>query len=134
MKKNALIVILAVVIAGGFFWGGMIYGKSKTSLKAPGNFANFSDEQRNDSGFNRIGVNGNAISGEIISISGENMTVGMEDGGSKIILFSDSTKINKFTEGTPEDLTVNENVVITGQTNSDGSVTAQTIQIRSENQ
>jgi len=41
------------------------------------------------------------------------------------------TKINTTSEASKEDLTIDDQVVIFGQTNSDGSVSAETIQIGS---
>lgn len=53
----------------------------------------------------------------------------MQDGSSKIVLFSDKTEINKAAEATKEDLKVGEKVAVFGTENSDGSVTAQNIQL-----
>ncbi|OIO07392.1 hypothetical protein CO115_00755 [Candidatus Falkowbacteria bacterium CG_4_9_14_3_um_filter_36_9] len=54
----------------------------------------------------------------------------MRDGGSKIVFLSDSTSIGKTTDGTVADLEAGKQVTINGKDNSDGSVTAQSIQIR----
>jgi hypothetical protein len=58
------------------------------------------------------------------------ITVQIPNDGSKIIFLSDSAPITKMASGTRADLVVGETVTATGTTNADGSVTAQSIQIR----
>jgi hypothetical protein len=53
------------------------------------------------------------------------------DGGSKIVLFSASTTVMKATTVSRDDLTVGEQVTVTGATNTDGTVSAQSVQVRS---
>ena len=131
MKKNVLLVILLVVIIGvGSFYGGMIYGKSKNTGPAGlrgqfnGNFADNANRQG-------LGQNGETVtSGQIIKMDDNSITVELRDGGSKIILFSDSTTIGKFIAGTKVDLAADLNVMVNGKANTDGSISATSIQIR----
>jgi hypothetical protein len=51
------------------------------------------------------------------------------DNSSKIIFLTESTAINKSGKGTKEDLKVGEKVVVFGQENADGSLTARNIQL-----
>lgn len=122
-KITVLIIVLAIVGAGAFY-GGMIYAKNNK-------------QQRIFSGQNFPGMQngarpngGNFISGEIISKDDKSITLKMRDGGSKIIFYSASTEVGKFVSGTIEDLNNGETVSVTGTSNQDGSVTAQSIQVR----
>ncbi|MFA6189927.1 MAG: hypothetical protein WC711_00205 [Candidatus Staskawiczbacteria bacterium] len=128
MKKIqviTLIIIIIIIIAGGSFYGGMMYGKNKNSNLGP-NGSNFQTR------INRPGDNGsNFILGEILSKEGDNIILKLlNNAGSKIIFYSESTQINKQAIGNAEDLGVGTLVSVTGTTNSDGSITAQSIQIR----
>ena len=130
MKKSVLItllVILAIAIAGGSFWAGMSYGNSQATTATATARANFAG---------RAGRMGGAtsgagfVSGSIISKDPTSITISSAGGGSKIIFYSNTTQIGKMTTGTADDLSTGKNVMITGTTNSDGSITAQSIQIR----
>ena len=151
MNKNAIIslVVVAIVFGGGGFYGGMKYGQGKGTFSAQ-NIQNMTPEQRQQmfasrggntasSSGNRMFVangtgggtgGGGMTSGEIISKDDKSVTVKLTGGGSKIVLLSGSTSINKAAQGTPEDLTIGQQIIAIGSANSDGSVTANTIQIR----
>lgn len=58
------------------------------------------------------------------------MTLKLRDGGSKIILLSGSARIMKETEGSIDDLSIGTGVSVMGEANSDGSINAQSVQIR----
>lgn len=130
MNKNLLIAITIIGLAavgGGAFYGGMVYGKSQNSSAF--NRQNFQSALRNGV---RSGATGaNFVSGNILSKDSSSITLQLpNNGGSKIIFFSGTTQISKFASGVASDLTTGESVSVTGTTNSDGSVTAQSIQIR----
>jgi ribosomal protein S1 len=69
------------------------------------------------------------VNGEIIGVDEKSITVKMQDGSSRIVILSEKTEINKAASGTKDDLKVGERVAVFGQENSDGSVTAQNIQL-----
>jgi len=55
--------------------------------------------------------------------------VQLEDDSSKIIIVTEGTMINRSETGTADDLREGSEVVVSGQPNSDGSITALNIQI-----
>lgn len=125
MKNNLILtVIVAIVVGAGAFFGGMKYQQSKQ----PAFLRQFAGGQGARIGQgNRQGFR--PVNGEIISADDKSITVKLQDGSSKIVLLSDKTEINKASQGTKEDLKVGEKVAAFGQENSDGSVTAQNIQL-----
>ncbi len=134
MKNSKLITIgiVALIIGGaaGFF-GGMYYQKSQVSQRA--NFQ-FGQNRQGVGGF-RMGMMGGQngtrpIAGEILSTDQGSITVKLPDGQSKIVILTDKTLINKAATGSAEDLKAGVTVAVFGPANSDGSTTAQNIQIR----
>ena len=69
------------------------------------------------------------VVGEILSMDATTITIKMQDGSSKIVLLSDKTVFNKSTEGSKADLRTGTRIAASGTDNSDGSVTASTVQI-----
>jgi len=140
MTKNTIVifVIAVIVIGAGSFYGGMKYSQSKSL--AGGGFANLTADQRSvrfqqmataDVGGQRgVRAGGGSVAGEIVSKDAGSITVKLNDGGSKIALFSTSTQVMSSSVGSLDDLVVGENVMVSGQANQDGSITAQSVQIR----
>jgi len=138
MKANNILVTVLIALAVGSagFFGGMKYQQSKTPTSM-GQFGRNGGprvqglNQQRPGGFNAQGLR--PVAGEIISQDDKSITVKLGDGSSKIVLFSDTTSINKAAEGTKGDLKVGDSVRIFGIANSDGSVTAQNIQLNPVN-
>ncbi|HEX7651252.1 MAG TPA: hypothetical protein VF439_00850 [Candidatus Paceibacterota bacterium] len=76
------------------------------------------------------GAMGGLVSGSIVSKDATSVTVSLTGGGSEIVYLSPSTTVMKSDAGSADDLAAGQNVVITGAKNSDGSVSASSIQIR----
>ncbi|MEK9151776.1 MAG: DUF5666 domain-containing protein [Patescibacteria group bacterium] len=138
MKKNLPIAIaaaLAIAVGVGGFFGGVAYAKSKTSGTngqrggAQGTFAAGGGTRRAGPGTNARSVGGGFTTGEILSIDDKSLTVKMPDGGSKIVFFSDKTKVQKTVDAAIADLQKGTNVRVVGTPNDDGSVSAQSVQI-----
>ena len=127
MKKNLLITIIIIVIitvGGGAFYSGMVYGKNQNSQKN----GQFGQNGRARTGAGPAGSG--FISGDIVSKNAGSITVKDRTGSSRIIFYSQTTEVGKFMTGALSDVSVGQNIMVSGKTNSDGSITAQTIQIR----
>lgn len=72
------------------------------------------------------------INGTLLKKDATSMTVKMRDGSSKIVLVTSSTKALKMADTTLDQFTEGSEVMINGTPNSDGSLTAQTVQVRPE--
>ncbi|MBN1263199.1 MAG: hypothetical protein JW991_02485 [Candidatus Pacebacteria bacterium] len=128
MKNNLVIPIIltAVIVGSASFYAGTKY----QGAKAPSRPAN-SDQIRTRFGEQRNG-NPNSpsiVRGKILHTDESSLTVQLPDNSSKIIILADSTTISKSETGSTDDLAEETEVFITGQTNPDGSLTAQNIQI-----
>jgi hypothetical protein len=136
-KTIGIGILILIVIVGGAFYGGMKYAEgNRTAGFRNGNFANLPEGAQ--ARFGQAGsvgagnMRGGALltTGEIIAKDEQSITVKLQDGGSRIVFLSASTPIMKATTGSPDDLAMGINVTVTGTANSDGSVTAESVQIR----
>ncbi|MBI5732249.1 MAG: hypothetical protein HY982_02725 [Candidatus Magasanikbacteria bacterium] len=149
-KFLPIILVTIIVVGGGAFYGGVKYAESKNPRGqfSRADFQNLSPEERRErlqelganAGGSRGGLGGGQrggaggfITGGIISKDDRSVTIKLQDSGSKIVFLSDSTEITKFAEGTLTDLEVGKNISVNGAANPDGSLTAQTIQLRPRN-
>ena len=128
-------VLVVIIVAGAAFWGGMMYGQSKSPARgSAGNFAGRAG------GGGRL-ASGNVAFGTVIAKDSNSITVQLgtmgsttsSGSGSKIVLYDANTQVGEFKTGSTNDLSVGQSVSVSGSTNSDGSITATTIQIRPAN-
>lgn len=129
MKNTTLMaVVLVIMIGAGSFLAGMKYQQSKrpswTGMQ-PADMHTGMAGQRGTTGRSGTGL----VNGEIISADETSITVKQADDSTKIILLSESTAINKAMEGETSDLKTGERVVVFGQENPDGSISAANIQL-----
>jgi hypothetical protein len=126
-KKLAIIAVIAIVAVAGAFYGGMKYGQSQSRTSIGARFG----EQAGARAGGRGGAGGAGFAtGDIIAKDDKSITVKLRDGGSKIIFFAPSTEVSKFAAGALADLAVGTSIMANGTANSDGSITAKTIQVR----
>jgi hypothetical protein len=148
----AVIVVVVVAVAAGSFFGGRAAAGGGTptveeAMKAlqnatpqqlqqaaangnglPGAFQGTGGAGPNGTGTGRF-TGGNAVAGQIIAADDSSITVKTSDGSTKIVLLSSSTSITKTQQGSKTDLTTGQEVVVTGTTNSDGTVAASRVQV-----
>ena len=133
MKQNQILItaVMVIIFAGVGFFSGMQYQKSQATSFAGGNFAGARNGQAGNvqgaRGGGRMG--GGQVVGEVTSADNNSVTVKLADGSSKIVLITSNTSISKAAPGTQTDLATGTRVGVFGTTNTDGSVTAQNIQI-----
>ncbi|MGC9611245.1 MAG: hypothetical protein ABSE68_03470 [Minisyncoccia bacterium] len=128
--KKVIPILIAVIIAGGAgFYLGKISAGSPTQNIAAG-YGQNGGQFRNSGNGQRNGMNGGLANGDVINKDDKSITVQMRDGSSKIVFFSSSTQVMKSAGGSLGDVITGEQVTVIGTSNSDGSITAQTIQIR----
>jgi hypothetical protein len=113
------LIITAVIFSGLGYYAGM----KKSSSDSP---RQFQGGQRASRGFGGGGV----TQGEVISFDNQMLTLKGRDGGSKVIVVTDTTKVLKSVTGVKSDVKTGSSVVIMGTQNSDGSITAETLQLR----
>ena len=128
--KNPYVMslIVAIVVGGLAFFGGIKYQQSRPTFGGR-QIAGANGGNRGFAG--QRGVNGGLrpVMGEILSQDDRSITVKMQDGSSKIVILSTTTKISKTADTTKDDLKTGQQVAVFGIENSDGSVTAQNVQL-----
>jgi len=133
-KKIILPIVLGLVILTAGFFGGVFYqkkaGGNKTGMPSgtpPQMSGDGSSSRQGGPGGNG---GGGMSSGEIISKDDSKITIKLTDGSTKIIYYTDSTKISKNQTGSSSDLTVGTKVNVNGTTNSDKSIAGETIMVQ----
>lgn len=123
-----LFLLLITLFSGASFFAGTKYQQRQSPINT--RRAQFNNQTLDPKGIQNRQMMGRAmINGEIIAQDDQSVTIKLADGSSKIILLSSETSINQATQATVSDLKVDEKVAIFGQTNNDGSTTAQSIQL-----
>ena len=125
-NKKIWSVVIIIIVAIVAFYVGTKFGGSSTTQTGPGNFnrSSMGTSTRNRANF------GGAVSGQILSIDTNSLTISSQTGGSRIVFLGASTTVSKMSAGSISDLTVGSNVSINGTNNTDNSINAQMIQLR----
>jgi hypothetical protein len=135
--KPVYVIILVIIFAAAGFFGGVTYQKSKAPSFAGGAGGRFGGRGFGGGGQGGFGGGGAAggaqrmtpVNGQIVSSGNNTITVKLSDGSSKIVDLTSQTMINKSTKGSTSDLTSGQQVTAFGMTNSDGSITAQAVNV-----
>jgi hypothetical protein len=123
-KEIATVVITAIIVGGVNFYAGTYFPR-KGQVSGLTNGTRFNGTQR----AMRTGGNG-LISGEVISKDETSITVKLRDGGSKIVFLTAQTPVMKSVAGILGDVNTGATVIVTGKANPDGSIAADSVQIR----
>jgi hypothetical protein len=139
MNRNTwiLVIVVAIVFAGG----GYLIGKQSaastaaTGASAYAGRAGTAGYAGRAGGFS--GAGGGATTGTIVATANGSFTIQLPTStsttattGTKIVLFDNTTMVNELESVPATSLAVGQSVVVTGTANSDGSVTATSIQVR----
>jgi hypothetical protein len=149
MKKILLIgggIVLVLLVAAGSFWGGMTYQTNQAnqalanfqsargqsaSGQFPGDGTRFSAGGLPE-GFTPGGFQGQGTTGQIKSVDGDVLTLSTALDVATVNL-TDNTQIEMTVNGVLADLEPGLRVLITGQPDDNGVITADRIQILSAN-
>ena len=120
------IIALIIGIGIGYFGGNVLHPAVTPSAR--GSFAG-----TGGTGF--AGARGGAagggfLSGTIASKDASSITLNTRDGSSHVVLVTPATTVSKSVNGSLSDVSVGSTVMVSGTTNSDGSVSATVIQLR----
>ena len=131
-------VVLAVVVAAGSFYGGMAYQRNQADqtranfLRSrgldPNAAQNGFQNGANNGGGTRQGFFGGGTTGQVKSIEGNVLTLSTAQNVTTVNL-SNSTVIEKSVQGSTSDLQPGERVLVAGQRDAQGNITAAQITI-----
>ncbi len=127
MKKYLVhivwLVIAIVALGGGFFWG----KESGAASRASGFAGAYSSSTRRTAGG---ATGGGLVTGQIVTMGNSSITLQLANGNSEVVFYSTSTPVSEPTMVSVNTLKVGTTIMVGGASNSDGSLTAQTIQVR----
>jgi hypothetical protein len=126
MKKYYVTIIVGIACALIFFFIGRATVGTTAAVAVRG--AGSSSTRGSFAG--RAGAGGGFVAGQIVSADAQSVTVQLANGNSEVVFYSSSTQIIKPQPATVAALTSGTRVLVGGTANSDGSVTASTIQIQ----
>lgn len=124
MGKTLIISVLVGIMAGtlGYVAGNKYQPSQRLQFRNGDRSTQFPNR-------NSLGQGFRPVNGEILGVDETSMTVKLQDGSSKIIILTGITTYNKSTAAITADIKVGERVMVIGVQNSDGSVTAQDVQL-----
>jgi len=128
-SHTVITILLAIIVGGISFFAGVLYQKSHSQMGNQGYL--METTARSGRGQTMFGSRGrgNATLGKVISQDATSLTVQLADGSTKIILVSGSTVFAKNDPAISSDIKIGDRIMVFGSVNSDGSLTAQNVQI-----
>ena len=126
-KKHTLGVGIVALIVG--FGVGYFMHSSPTS-PAAGGFAARTSTGTYGGGMMRGTAGGGFLSGTVVKKDSGSLTVSTRDGNSHLVFLTPDTSVSKSVVGSVSDVSVGSAVLVSGTTNSDGSISANLVQLR----
>lgn len=132
------IIISLIALGVGFGLGTLFEKNQKPNFKNINNQFQMGDRALDNrgSGNRQMPQNGgqfgqgqNHASGEVTKIDDSSITIKTQNGGSKLILISNSTAYKQLTDSDKSKLKVGSQITVEGETSTDGSLTGKTISI-----
>lgn len=132
-KKNYVIItVISLVVGAGLGYGGAhLFNKPA----APGTGAAFARGGAAGGFMARTGTGpagSGFLSGTVAKMDSASITLNTRDGSSHVVLLTSATTVSKSVTGSLADVTVGSNVLITGTSNADGSLTGTAIQLQND--
>jgi len=138
MNQKTILTILAIAIFSGISFFAGIKFQQRRGFSAINRFSqNFDNRQlrgqgqgtgRNQNQNGDFRGNGMLV-GEIISRADNSLTIKTPNNGDKIVIIPQSASVTKSSSASAEELVVGKTVGVFGTSNSDGSLTAATIEL-----
>jgi Domain of unknown function (DUF5666) len=135
MKKILLIIagiaLLAIAAGAGFEYGKTYQGNQASQIRNQFLRSRGINPSSGSGGAQAAGLGGGfggGTFGQLKSVNGNTLTVTTQNGDVTVDLTA-NTQIEKTTAGTPADLQAGQQLVIRGQRDSSGTVTAESVQI-----
>lgn len=133
MKKYTVhiiwLVVAIVALGGGYYWG----KAGAAATRGAGRFAGAGTFGSSTRSFAGGAAGGGFTTGQIMEVDSSSITLQLPTGNSEIVFYSTSTPVTEPTVVSVSKLAVGTNVMVVGTSNSDGSLTAQSIQVRPGN-
>ena len=127
-------VVVLVIVAGGSFYGGMLYGQSesRSGRTAGARFAGGAN-----GGTPGFGVQGGTggqgrqggVFGQITEVGASYIVITDNNGKQTKVMVTDTTLIEKNASVKLTDLATGDTVIISGSAGSDGTYTARSVQV-----
>ena len=138
MKKSLIIIVGAIVVAvllsAGSFYGGMAYQRNQAD-QIRNNFLRsrgINPNGTNNNGGTRQGFFGGGATGQVKSVQGKVLTLTTAQNTTTVNL-TNTTQIEKAAPAAAADLQPGVRVLVTGQRDASGNITASTVLILGSN-
>jgi hypothetical protein len=136
LKEGQLLTVAGSADVGGNITATSITVRTlgqdpENQIGEPGNYFNSTPSSPDDSFFSRLPwISGNLLSGTVSKINGNTLTLTTVQGQSKVIVRND-TAIQITVNGTASDFQPGQSLILTGNRDANGEITATSITIQS---